>query len=74
MFVFMFVFRRGHWAVCVRCFVAFVVLRGAKPCSRVAGDEPRFSEVYSTRTDIVGIPIYNPSHFLALPAFSCYLR
>jgi hypothetical protein len=73
-FAFVFVFHREHWAVRVRCYMAFAVLRGAKPSSRVAGDESRFSEVYSTRTNIVGIPIYNPSHFLAPLAFSCHPR
>jgi hypothetical protein len=63
-FAFVFLLRRGHWAVRVRCFVALAVLRGAEPSSRVAGDESRFSEVYSTHTDIVGISIYHPSHFL----------
>ena len=72
MFAFMVVFHRENWAVCVHCYMAFAVLHGAKPSSQVAGDESRFSEVYSTHTDIVGIPIYNPLHFFAPPAFSCH--
>jgi len=73
MFVFIIVFHHEHWAVCVHCYMAFVVLYSAKPSSQVADNKSRFSEVYSTHTDIVGIPIYNPLYFLAPLAFSCHL-